>query len=122
MHKRELLIQRYIGRELSADRDSIGCILDDDMRIDERAKSFISWLPFYREKGFDVILGAYEGASPNPPINGLKVALVDLVHNLLWLNNISHEQQLPDRRIENILARTNCPDYYYDLSRKHTSH
>ena len=116
------MIQRYIGRELSADRDSIGCILDDDMRIDERAKSFISWLPFYREKGFDVILGAYEGASPNPPINGLRVALVDLVHNLYWLNNISHEQQLPDRRIENILARTNCPDYYYDLSRKHTSH
>ncbi len=116
------MIQRYIGRELSADRDSIGWILDDDMRIDERAKSFISWLPFYREEGFDVILGAYEGASPNPPINGLRVALVDLVHNLYWLNNISHEQQLPDRRIENILARTNCPDYYYDLSRKHTSH
>ena len=116
------MIQRYIGRELSADRDSIGWILDDDMRIDERAKSFMSWLPIYREEGFDVILGAYEGASPNPPINGLRVALVDLVHNLYWLNNISHEQQLPDRRVENILARTNCPDYYYDLSRKHTSH
>jgi hypothetical protein len=79
-------------------------------------------LPILREEGVDVVLGAYEGSSPNPPLNGLRVQLVDLVHNLNWLNKLGPEELLPDRSIENRLARINCPDYYYDLSRKHTSH
>ncbi|MDC3290422.1 glycosyltransferase [Candidatus Poseidoniaceae archaeon] len=116
------MIQRYLGRELARDIDSIGWVMDDDMRIDKRAKSFIAWLPILREEGVDVVLGAYEGSSPNPPLNGLRVQLVDLVHNLNWLNKLGPEELLPDRSIENRLARINCPDYYYDLSRKHTSH
>ena len=116
------MIQRYLGRELARDIDSIGWVMDDDMRIDKRAKSFIAWLPILREAGVDVVLGAYEGSSPNPPLNGLRVQLVDLVHNLNWLNKLSPEELLPDRSIENRLARIDCPDYYYDLSRKHTSH
>ena len=116
------MIQRYLGRELARDTDSVGWLMDDDMRIDKRAKSFISWLPILRESGVDVVLGAYEGSSPNPPLNGLRVQLVDLVHNLNWLNGLEPDELLPDRSNENKLARLDCPDYYYDLSRKHTSH
>ena len=116
------MIQRYLGRELARDTDAVGWLMDDDMRIDKRAKSFISWLPILRESGVDVVLGAYEGSSPNPPLNGLRVQLVDLVHNLNWLNGLEPDELLPDRSNENKLARLDCPDYYYDLSRKHTSH
>ena len=116
------MIQRYLGRELARDTDAVGWLMDDDMRIDKRAKSFISWLPILRESGVDVVLGAYEGSSPNPPLNGLRVQLVDLVHNLNWLNGLKPDELLPDRSNENKLARLDCPDYYYDLSRKHTSH
>ena len=116
------MIQRYLGRELARDTDSVGWLMDDDMRIDKRAKSFIAWLPILRESGVDVVLGAYEGSSPNPPLNGLRVQLVDLVHNLNWLNGFDPDELLPDRSTENKLARLDCPDYYYDLSRKHTSH
>jgi glycosyltransferase involved in cell wall biosynthesis len=116
------MIQRYLGRELAKDSDSVGWLMDDDMRIDKRAKSFIAWLPILREVGVDVVIGAYEGSSPNPPLNGLRVQLVDLVHNLSWLNELGGDELLPDRSKENKLARLQCPDYYYDLSRKHTSH
>ena len=116
------MIQRYLGRELARNTDSIGWLMDDDMRIDKRAKSFIAWLPTLRKAGVDVVLGAYEGSSPNPPINGLRVQLVDLVHNLNWLKGLEPGELLPDRTTENKLARLHCPDYYYDLSRKHTSH
>jgi hypothetical protein len=116
------MIQRYLGRELARNTDSVGWLMDDDMRIDKRAKSFIAWLPILRESGVDVVLGAYEGSSPNPPLNGLRVQLVDLVHNLNWLNGLKPDELLPDRSTENKLARLHCPDYYYDLSRKHTSH
>ena len=116
------MIQRYLGRELSKNTASIGWLMDDDMRVDQRAKSFLTWLPILREKGVDVILGAYEGSSPNPPIHGLRVQLVDLVHNLSWLNGLDPDELLPDRSLENSIARKENPDYYYDLSRKHTSH
>ena len=116
------MIQRYLGNQMKNDTESIGWLLDDDMRIDKRAKSFVSWLPILREANIDVVLGAYEGASPNPPLNGLRVQLVDLVHNLNWLNGLNPSESLPNRSTENKHARMNYPDYYYDLSRKHTLH
>ena len=81
------------------------------MRIDRRATSYIHWLPILREANIDVVLGAYEGSSPNPPFNGLRVQLVDLVHNLNWLSRIEPTKLLPDRSDENKVARINCPDY-----------
>ena len=116
------MIQRYLAHEMADNSEAIGWILDDDMRIDRRATSYIHWLPILREANIDVVLGAYEGSSPNPPFNGLRVQLVDLVHNLNWLSGIEPTKLLPDRSDENKVARINCPDYYYDLSRKHTSH
>jgi glycosyltransferase involved in cell wall biosynthesis len=116
------MIQRYLAYEMADNPEAIGWILDDDMRIDRRATSYVHWLPILREANIDVVLGAYEGSSPNPPFNGLRVQLVDLVHNLNWLSRIEPTKLLPDRSDENKVARINCPDYYYDLSRKHTSH
>ena len=116
------MIQRYLGREITGDTTAIGWLLDDDMRVDIRAQSYLRWLPILRDSGIDVIIGAYEGSSPNPPINGLRVQLVDLVHNIRWLERLPKEQLLPNRSAENNLARMEYPDYYYDLSRKHSAH
>lgn len=116
------LLQRYLGEELSTSPESIGWILDDDMRIDARALDYIGWLPTFRQQGIDVLFGAYEGASPNPPLNGLRVQLMDLVANLAWLFNLPEGAILPDRSDENTKLRKQFPDYYYDLSRKHTAH
>ena len=115
------MLQRYLGALLAADTGAFGWVLDDDMRVDDRAHAYLPWLPAFREQDVDVLLGAYEGASPNPPLHGLRVQLVDLVHNLHWLG-LPHDAILTDRTAENVALRTRYPDYYYDLSRKHTGH
>lgn len=69
-----------------------------------------------------MLFGAYEGSSPNPPLNGLRGQLVDIFHNLMWLRQLPAEARLPDRSAENAAVRRSFPDYYYDLSRKHTAH
>jgi GT2 family glycosyltransferase len=116
------MLQRYLGALLAAATGSFGWVLDDDMRVDARARAYLPWLSAFREQGTDVLIGAYEGSSPNPPLNGLRVHLVDLLHNLHWLRSLSDEMVLPDRTAENTALRARYPDYYYDLSRKHTGH
>ena len=116
------ILQRYLGELLSNDAGSFGWILDDDMRVNDRVHSFLPWLPEFREQGTDVLIGAYEGSSPNPPLNGLRVHLVDLLHNMYWLQGLPDDAVLPDRTEENAALRAQYPDYYYDLSRKHTGH
>ena len=116
------MIQRYLGREMNNNPGSIGWLLDDDMRVDERACVYLQWLPHFRKDGVDVLLGAYEGSSPNPPLNGLRVQLVDLLHNLIWLEKLPLHIKMPNRYQENLTSQRLHPDYYYDLSRKHTSH
>lgn len=116
------MLQRYLGALLAADQDSIAWILDDDMLVDDRARSYLPWLPEFRKHGADVLIGAQEWSSPNPPLNGIRVHLVDLLHNLHWLRSLPHDAILPDRAEENVNLRSQYPDYYYDLSRKHTAH
>ena len=116
------MIQKYVGLECQAIPNSIAWILDDDMRLDERAKQYLAWLPIYKREGIDIIIGQYEGSSPNPPLNGLRGQLVDLLHNLRWLDTLPDNVKLPARYLENEEHRAQYPDYYYDLSRRHLAH
>jgi GT2 family glycosyltransferase len=116
------MLQRYLGAMMEAEPDSIGWILDDDMRVDDRATAYLPWLPAFRAGGVDALLGAYEGSSPNTALHGLRVQLVDLLHNLHWLDTLAPDAALPNRAIENAELRARFPDYYYDLSRKHSAH
>lgn len=115
-------LQRYLGGLLRRDDAAFGWILDDDMRVGERARTYLRWLPIFREQGVDALIGHYEWASPNPPLNGVRGQLVDLYHNLAWLQTLDSTLPLPDRSSENQDFREKYPDYYYDLSRKHTGH
>ena len=116
------MLQRYLGTLLRTDGTSFAWILDEDMRVDGRARAYLPWLPAFRERGVDALIGQYEGSSPNPPLNGLRVQLVDLLHNLVWLKALDPDVLLPDRSAENSALRARYPDYYYDLSRMHTGH
>jgi glycosyltransferase involved in cell wall biosynthesis len=116
------MLQRYLGTLMAVNPGSIGWVLDDDMRIDARTAMYMAWLPAFRDQGTDVLLGVYGGSSPNPSLNGLRVHLVDLLHNIHWLQNLPPDATLPDRTAENDALRSRYPDYYYDLSRKHTGH
>lgn len=116
------MIQRYVGEQQRIDTRAFVWLLDDDMRVDHRAAKYLQWLPQLAEKNIDVLIGHYEGASPNPPINSIRIQLVDLLHNLLWLQNLDADAFLPDRSEENRSFREQYPDYYYDLSRKHKGH
>ncbi|MGF1731232.1 glycosyltransferase family 2 protein [Photobacterium kasasachensis] len=120
-HARSML-QKYVGLKCEANPDSIAWILDDDMRLDARAKQYLAWLPRFKQAGVDVVIGQYEGSSPNPPLNGLRGQLLDLLHNLRWLDKLPSNIELPDRSGENTILRNKYPDYYYDLSRKHSAH
>lgn len=116
------MLQRYLAQLMLEDGDAFGWILDDDMRLDARVTEFLPWLPSFRDAGVDALIGAYEGSSPNPPTNGLRVQLVDLWRNLEWLESFDPSTPLPDRSWHNRTLRLKYPDYYYDLSRKHTGH
>ena len=120
-HARSML-QKYVGLKCITTPNNYAWILDDDMRLDSRAKQFLAWLPVFKQADVDIVIGQYEGSSPNPPLNGLRGQLVDLLHNLRWLDKIPNNIELPDRSHENTILRDKYPDYYYDLSRKHTAH
>ncbi|MFO0833308.1 MAG: hypothetical protein U0637_15865 [Phycisphaerales bacterium] len=116
------MLQRYLGEMMKPDTDAFGWLLDDDMRVDDRARWYLSWLPAFRENGIDVLIGACEGVSPNPPLHGVQCRLFDLLHNMTWLQNLPVSALLPDRSPDNAALRARFPDYYYDLSRKHSEH
>jgi hypothetical protein len=114
-------LQREIGRDMS-DTNRVAWILDDDMRIPEPAVRYLTWLPTFRDAGVDVLIGSFSGSSPNPPLHGIRGQLHDVLENLEWLSQLDDRLILPDRSIENMKFRRKYPDYYYDLSRKHTAH
>lgn len=116
------MIQRYVGEFLRQDESAFGCVFDDDMSVDRRVETYLRWLPAFRQNGVDAVIGQYEGASPNPALNGIRVQLLDLFHNYVWLRSLDSASPLPDRSSENYELRKKYPDYYYDLSRKHTAH
>jgi hypothetical protein len=116
------MLQRYLAAWMAADPDAFAWLLDDDMRVDGRALRYLPQLARFREAGVDVLIGALEGASPNPPLHGIQGQLFDLVHNLSWLKSLPDSAVLPDRSLENAAHRAKYPDYYYDLSRKHSGH
>jgi len=116
------MLQCYLGAMLAKHQRAFGWVLDDDLQLDDRVLEYLPWLPFFRRQGVDVLLGRVEGSSPNPPLNGLRVQLLDVFYNLLWLRSLSPQQRLPDRSGENAMLRSKFPDYYYDLSRKHAGH
>ncbi len=116
------MVQGYLGALLAESAGAFGWLLDDDMRVDARAVRYLAWLPALRDQGIDVLIGAYEGSSPNPALNGLRSQLVDLLHNIHWLRSLPANDVLPDRSTENAVLRARYPDYYYDLARTHTAH
>jgi hypothetical protein len=116
------MLQRYLGQLQHETPGSIVWVLDDDMRLDSRAWRYLPWLPKFRTAGVDILIGALEDGSPNPPLCGMWVQLWDLYQNLLWLRSLDSDSLLPDRSEENRDLRRRYPDYYYDLSRKHSGH
>lgn len=116
------MVQYYVGQMMLDTPHSIGWILDDDMVFDSRALSYRDYLMKLKHEDIDVVIGTYDGSSPNPPINALRTKLVDFVHNFSWLNALPPEANLPCRVEENQKFKEECSDYYYDLSRKHTNH
>jgi len=121
--KARTMLQRYLYEFVKNSKNTIVWILDDDMRLNvEKTEKYLSTLPQFKNQGVDVLIGTFEGASPNPSTSGIRVQLVDLLYNLKWLNSMDNNSPLPDRYVENRNLRMNFPDYYYDLSRMHTAH
>lgn len=120
--KARTLLQRYLYEFVRKKTDSIVWILDDDMQLDARAEKYLACLPEFKKHGADILLGTFEGASPNPATSGMRVQLVDLLNNFEWLYSMKSGKSLPDRSEENRHLRMMYPDYYYDLSRLHTAH
>ena len=114
-------LQKFVGLRMEK-TSSYSWILDDDMRIPLEAATYLTWLPAFKSEGVDVLIGSFDGASPNPPAHGIRVQVNDLVHNLNWLNGLSDCDVLPNRSHENKEFRSRYSDYYYDLSRKHKKH
>ncbi|WP_432463464.1 hypothetical protein [Agarivorans sp. QJM3NY_33] len=115
-------LQKLVGTRMKNKESSYAWILDDDMRIPDRASAYLTWLPAFKDKGVDVLVGNFNGSSPNPPAHGIRVQLNDVIHNLKWLNSLPDDTKLLNREHENKQFRLKYSDYYYDLSRKHREH
>lgn len=120
--KARTLLQKYLGSYVSKKPESIVWILDDDMRIHDKVYDYLPWIPVLRSSGIDVLLGRFEGSSPNPPANAIRVQTLDLFYNLERLDLHDDNEILPDLDHLNKKLRAKYPDYYYDLSRKHYGH
>lgn len=115
-------LQKFVGARVKCQENIYAWILDDDMRITNEANIYLTWLPAFKSKGIDVLIGNFNGGSPNPPAHGIRVQLNDLIHNFKWLNSLPDKSKLLNRENENKQFRLKYPDYYYDLSRKHSEH
>lgn len=115
-------LQKLVGARMKNQESSYAWILDDDMRIPGEASTYLTWLPAFKDGGIDVLVGNFNGGSPNPPAHGIRVQLNDVIHNLKWLNSLPDDGKLLNREHENKQFRLKYPDYYYDLSRKHSEH
>jgi hypothetical protein len=115
-------LQKLVGTRMKNQENSYAWILDDDMRIPGEASTYLTWLPAFKDRGIDVLVGNFNGGSPNPPAHGIRVQLNDVIHNLKWLNSLPDDGKLLNREHENKQFRLKYPDYYYDLSRKHSEH
>jgi len=120
--KARTILQKYLGLYAVNNPGAIVWILDDDMRLHDKVFRYLPWLPTLRSTGIDILIGRYEGGSPNPPMNAVRVQTLDLLCNLDRLEDHDDNEVLPDLEHENYLLRKKYPDYYYDLSRKHTGH
>jgi hypothetical protein len=116
------ILQKELGYRMDIVENSFVWILDDDMRIPKIAESYLTWLPLFKSEGIDVLIGNFEGSSPNPPAHGIRVQLNDLFNNLKWFDELNDHEILTDKSRDNERFRKKYPDYYYDLSRKHTEH
>ena len=117
------LLQKYIGQTvISKGVESVVWIMDEDMQITERTIKALKHLPCLKRLGVDVVIGNFDGSSPNPPLNGVRGQLVDFWNNLLWLSNFPSNSVMADLSNENAEFRQRYSDYYYDLSRRHFGH
>lgn len=116
------LLQKYVGTIMQQNPNFIAWILDEDMQIIPETIEGLKALSKFKDAGIDVILGKFTHSSPNPPINGARSQLVDIWHNLKWLLGQDGHKTLVDISQENDFLIEKYPDYYYDLSRKHSAH
>ena len=116
------MLQKYIGQIMDGKTNTVAWILDEDMQLTEKTVNGLKILHKLKDKGIDILIGKYEYSSPNPPINGIRIQLVDIYNNLRWLLNQNPNDFLPDLSDENLEIIKKYPDYYYDLSRKHFGH
>ena len=114
------LLQKYIGERIP--ENAVCWILDDDMQLTDKTLAALKMMPEVKRSGVDILIGGFENSSPNPPINGIRIQLVDILANLQWLSNMRPSEIMADYSRENQLFREKYPDYYYDLSRKHKGH
>lgn len=114
------LLQKYIGEKIP--ENAVCWILDDDMQLTDKTLAALKMMPELKRSKVDILIGGFENSSPNPPINGIRIQLVDILANLQWLINLNSNETMADYSLENQLFREKYPDYYYDLSRKHKGH
>jgi hypothetical protein len=116
------MLQKYIGQTMKGNADTVAWILDEDMQITQKTLQGLEVLPQLKTAEIDIAIGSFEYSSPNPPINGIRTQLVDFWYNLCWFLNQKPNENLPDFSDENLSFINKYPDYYYDLSRKHSGH
>ena len=96
-------------------------LLDEDMEVDQRINEYLPRLYTYKNR-YDVLIGSIEGDSPNASFSGINVQLLDLIHNLKYLDTLDDNELFPNHEKHNKRLREKYPDYYYDLSSKHREH
>ena len=127
------MLQHYLFLEAERKPGTVVWILDDDLVLEGLTTlpdgsiaveqvDYAENIKRLKQTGADIVLGEVTGDPPLPFESCVRTQLVDLYHNLMQLASLQPEDPYPDRASENMLARIDRPEYYYDLSRQAPDH
>ncbi len=114
------LLQRFVAATARLGEDTVGWILDDDMRLPSDLELLVSDVQRARDAGYDAVIGTARGDPPIPVAGAVRTQMVDLVHFLAGAA-VRHpaETLLPGEQV-NAPWTADRRDYYHDHPREET--
>src|SRR3989454_431148 len=125
-------LHHYMYLESRGLKNPIAWILDDDVRVDRMLwansdhnlsppdfKRLLQWI---KSQGHLIAIGKIVGDAPLPAGSTLRTQLLDLLFNIQAFTIDREQVSGQERRRRNNTLMKIFPDYYYDLSLRHTRH
>jgi 2-polyprenyl-3-methyl-5-hydroxy-6-metoxy-1,4-benzoquinol methylase/GT2 family glycosyltransferase len=125
------VLHHYLYLESLELSNPVVWILDDDIRLDKislndmelQPEEFSQYVSSVRSDGRSIAVGKISGDAPLPSASMVRTELLDFLFNLRALTNPSNNQlAIQEQKRDNETIAKKYPDYYYDLTLRHSQH